>query len=192
MYNGLFAFLGSTFWVLFLRDIRCGKQNTIYETILFANMSAHFIWDTVYMQYQGFLDFGNFLHHVMGVLVYGTAVVWQHNLYLGMLHFVPGESTNVAMHLREFIKRFGMRCTWAYYTNEYYYCGAYMICRGIFIPCVYYFWYTCESSGPLYLIFFPIHIVQSWYYVSKLPKMWRVRDKERVLLKKAKLTLAHS
>ena len=106
-----------------------------------------------------------------------------------MLHFVPGESTNAAMHLRELIKRFGMRYTWSFYANEYYYCGAYMICRGIFIPCVYYFWYTCDSSGPFYLIFFPIHVVQSWYYVAKLPKMWRVRDKERSMLKKAKLTL---
>jgi hypothetical protein len=76
LYNGLGAFLTSAYWVLFIRDIECGKQNSLYETILFCNMSAHLLWDTIFMKYKGFLDFGNFLHHVMGCIVYGSGIYY--------------------------------------------------------------------------------------------------------------------
>ena len=152
-------------------------------------MTAHFLWDTIYLHYKGILDFGNLLHLFMGGLVYGSGLLFQHNLYLGLLHFVPGEATNAAMHLREILKRLGLRYSLSYYANEYYYCYAYMICRGLFIPCVYYFWYSCESTGPIFLVFYPVHIVQSWYYVSQLPKMIRWRNAERDKFKKAKVTL---
>ena len=93
------------------------------------------------------------------------------------------------MHIREIVKRFGMRYTWTYYANEYYYCITYMICRGLIIPSLYYFYCVCESSGPVFMALFPPHILQSWYYVSQLPKMIKVRNGERVKLAKAKLTL---
>lgn len=73
-YNGFGAFLAALYWVVFIRDIECGKKNSLYETILFANMSAHFIWDTIFMQYKGFLDFGNFLHHFMGTISYMSGI----------------------------------------------------------------------------------------------------------------------
>lgn len=93
------------------------------------------------------------------------------------------------MHLREIYKRIGWRYTWSYYLNEYYYSGAYMLCRGLIIPCVFYFFWNCESTGPIFLGLYLPHVLQNWYYVSKLPKMWKTRDIERIKLKKAKLTL---
>jgi hypothetical protein len=106
-----------------------------------------------------------------------------------MIHVAFGDATNASMHLREILKRFGLRYTWSYYANEYYYCITYMICRGLCIPFIYYIFWTCDSSGPFVLIFFPIHIVQNWYYVSQLPKLIKVRNTERAKLMKAKLTL---
>ena len=102
---------------------------------------------------------------------------------------MPGDATNAAMHLREIFKRFGMRYTLSYYMNEYYYCFAYMLCRGLIIPCIFYFYWSCESSGPFFMLFYPPHVLQSWYYVSQLPRMVKFRKSEEVKLKKAKLTL---
>ena len=36
---------------------------------------------------------------------------------------------------------------------------------------------------------FIVHILQNWFYVSKLPKLVASRNKERAQLRKAKLTL---
>jgi hypothetical protein len=110
-------------------------------------------------------------------------------MYLNMIHILPGDVTNASMHLREILKRLGMRYTWSYYMNEYYYCAAYMLCRGLIIPCLFYLFWTCESTGPFFMILYPPHVLQSLYYVSKLPKMWRMRSSEIVKLKKAKHTL---
>ena len=106
-----------------------------------------------------------------------------------MIHILPGDATNASMHLREILKRFGLRYSWSYYANEYYYCCAYMICRGLIIPCLFYFYWTCESTGPFFMTFYPPHVVQSWYYVSQLPKMIKIRNGERIKLAKAKLIL---
>jgi hypothetical protein len=189
LYNGFGAFLASAYWILFIREIECGKKNSLYETIVFSNMCAHLLWDTVYMKYKGFLDFGNFLHHVMGTISYGSGIYYQHNMYLNMIHILPGDVTNASMHLREILKRLGMRYTWSYYMNEYYYCAAYMLCRGLIIPCLFYLFWSCESSGPFFMVLYPPHVLQSLYYVFKLPKMWRMRSSEIVKLKKAKHTL---
>lgn len=189
LYNGFGAFLVSTYWWLFVRDIQCGKQNSLIETILFANMSAHLLWDTLFMKYQGFLDFGNLLHHFMAVVVYNSGLYFQHNMYMNIMHIFFGDMTNAPMHLREIFKRFGMRYTWCYYFNEYFYCAGYMFCRGLVIPILSYVYFTCDSTGPIFLFFYPIHVVQSLYYVSCLPKMWGIRNSERTKLKKAKLTL---
>jgi hypothetical protein len=93
------------------------------------------------------------------------------------------------MHIREILKRFGMRYTRAYYFNEYFYSYLYMLCRGLLIPSIYYLIWTCESAGPIWVILYPIHLFQNFYYVSLLPKMIKVRKAEEVKLAKAKLTL---
>ena len=105
------------------------------------------------------------------------------------MHLLPGEFTNASMNLREILKRLGMRYTWSYYMNEYYYCATYMICRGVIIPCLFYVFWSCESTGPILLAIYPPHLLQCLYYVSKLPKLWRMRSAEVVKLKKAKLKL---
>jgi hypothetical protein len=74
LYNGFGAFLASAYWVLFIREIECGKKNSLYETILFSNMCAHLFWDSIFMKYKGFLDFGNLLHHIMGTVSYGSVI----------------------------------------------------------------------------------------------------------------------
>jgi hypothetical protein len=188
-YNGFGAFLVALYWVIFIREIECGKKNSLYETILFCNMCAHFIWDSLFMKYKGFLDFGNFLHHFMGTIVYGSGIYFQHNLYLNMMHIVAGDATNAAMHFREILKRFGLRYSLSYYTNEYYYSYTYMFCRGVVIPALFYFYWSCDSTGPFFMCFYPPHVLQNFYYVSQLPKMIRVRKGEEVKLKKAKHTL---
>ena len=110
-------------------------------------------------------------------------------MYLNTIHLIFGDLTNASMHLREILKRFGMRYTWSYYLNEYYYCATYMICRGLIIPSLFYLFWTCESSGPFSMIIYPVHVLQSLYYVTQLPKLWKIRNGEVVKLMKAKHTL---
>jgi len=110
-------------------------------------------------------------------------------MYLCVIHVVPTEATNAAMHLREILKRLGMRYTLSYYFNEYFYSYMYMLCRGLIIPCIFYLYWNCESTGPIMLALYPPHILQNFYYVSLLPKMVKTRKGEEVKLQKAKLTL---
>ena len=103
-YNGLSFFLASLYWTLFLYDPKCGRQNTTFEVVMFSNVVSHFVMDAIFMQWHGFLDFGNLLHHFMGTLVYGTAVIHGYNVYLCVLHILPGDATNASMHLRDLLR----------------------------------------------------------------------------------------
>ena len=189
MYNGAGMFCVSLYWYLNDNDYSCSKRNTRLEIFTFCNLAAHFIWDLTFMWWHGFLDMGNFMHHAFGITIYYTTLFQQYNFNFTMMHLLPGEFTNVSMHIREVFKRLGYRYTWLYYFNEYFYCFFYTTCRTIWIPWVYLYIFPCESANPVIWVFYPCHCVQSWYYVSKLPKLWSMRNEERSKLKKAGLTL---
>ena len=38
---------------------------------MLVNTFGHFTWDMIFMKYNGFLDMGNLIHHVMGIVSYG-------------------------------------------------------------------------------------------------------------------------
>lgn len=189
VYHGVFAWACAVYWHLFVNDRSCSKKISDLELMMLANTSAHFIWDVAFMKYYGFLDMGNLIHHIMGIVTYYFTAYQQHNHNLLCLNILPAEFSNVNMHLREIYKRLGMRYTWAYYFNEYQYCFTYIVCRSIWIPICYYWMYTCETLNPAVLIIYPLHCVMSWYYVSMLPPMIKARNRELKKLKDNKLTL---
>lgn len=138
MYAGAATFIFPLYWVLFSADYTCGRFNSPFEIVIFSSLAGHYISDTLFMYYHGFLDFGNLLHHFMGILAYSQGLYFQHNFYQLMPHLVVGEITNVNMHLREVYRRMGWRYTWTYYFNEYQYSYMYMLARGVLIPACFY------------------------------------------------------
>jgi len=189
IYHGISAWALSMYWHFVDRDLTCSKRISDLELLMLVNTSAHFIWDLAFMTYNGFLDTGNLIHHTMGIVTYAFTIYQQHNFNVLVAHLLPGEFSNVNMNLREVYKRIGWRYTWAYYSNEYVYCFTYIVCRTIWIPAVYYWMYTCDTTNPAVLIIFPLHCVMSWYYVSLLPKMVKARNKELATFAKAKITV---
>lgn len=189
VYHGIVAFLMGLYWYIARNDRTCSKKIDDYELIMLVNTSGHFIWDVIFMKYHGFLDTGNLIHHLMGITTYYFGAYAQYNHNLIALNILPAELTNVNMHLREVFKRIGWRYTWAYYWNEYQYCFLYIICRSIWIPACYYWMYICDTINPAVLIIYPMHCVMSWYYVSMLPKLIKMRTVELKKIKKAGLKL---
>ena len=108
MYNGAGAWCIALYWYLYDNDRSCSKRNTTIEIVTFCNVGAHFIWDCIFMKWYGFLDFGNLMHHVFGIITYYCTLYQQFNMNFMMLHLLPGEFTNVSMHLREVFKRLGL------------------------------------------------------------------------------------
>lgn len=89
----------------------CGKPNTILEMVIVANTFGHFMMDLAYMQYKGFLDNGNLIHHILGLSTYWMCVgTPNHGNFLSYI-MLPGEFSNVPMHLREIYKLVGWRYT---------------------------------------------------------------------------------
>lgn len=189
IYHGVFAWLTAIYWHTTVNDRSCSKRISDLELMMLVNTSAHFVWDCAFMKYHGFLDMGNLIHHVMGIVTYYMTAYQQYNHNLLCLNILPAETTNVNMHLREIYKRLGLRYSWAYYFNEYQYCFGYIICRSIWIPICYYWMITCETTNPSVLIIYPLHCVMSMYYVSCLPPMIKARNKELAKFKAAKITL---
>jgi hypothetical protein len=126
------------YWAFFMADYSCGKVNSDFEIIIFSSVSGHFVADMLFMWYHGFLDFGNFLHHFMGIFVYVQLFYFQHNFNQLVLHLLAAEITNVNMHIREVYRRMGWRYTWLYYVNEYQYSFMYMTIRALVIPALFY------------------------------------------------------
>lgn len=189
VYHGVVAWTMGLYWHITNNDRSCSKRIDNFELIMLANTSAHFIWDCAYMKYHGFLDMGNLIHHIMGIVTYYFTAFQQYNHNLLCLNILPAEFTNVNMHLREIYKRIGWRYTWAYYLNEYQYCLGYIVCRSIWIPACYYWMFPCETTNPAVMIIYPLHCVMSWYYVSLLPPMIKSRNKELAKFKQAKISL---
>jgi hypothetical protein len=189
IYHGIIAWSMGMYWHIFANDLSCSKKITDLELIMLVNTTGHFIWDVAFMKYNGFLDMGNLIHHMMGIITYFLTLYQQHNHNLLVLNILPAEFSNVNMHLREIYKRIGWRYTWAYYFNEYQYCFTYIVCRLIWIPACYYWMITCDTSNPAVIIIYPLHCVMSWYYVSLLPPMIKGRNKELAQFKAAKIPL---
>lgn len=178
IYHGVVAWSMGVYWHLTVNDRSCSKRISDLELAMLVNTWAHFFWDVAFMKYHGFLDTGNLIHHIMGLVSYSFTLFQQHNHNLLCLNILPAEFSNVNMHLREVYKRFGWRYTWAYYFNEYQYIFTYIVCRSLWIPACYYWMYTCDTTNPSVMIIYPMHCVMSWYYVSLLPPMLKARNKE--------------
>jgi hypothetical protein len=178
MYNGYLAFFLGLYWYVATNDRTCSKKIDTMELIMVASTGAHFTWDLIYMKYHGILEIGNLIHHTMGISSYYLTFYQQMNANLLVLNLFPAEFTNFNMHFREVLKRIGWRYTWTYYANEYLYSYLYIICRVFWIPAIYYWMVTCDTTNPIVLILYPLHSIMGWYYVSMLPKMIRVRTRE--------------
>jgi len=132
---------------------------------------------------------GNFMHHFMGITSYGCTVFSQHNYNLMALNLLPGELTGANMHIRDIFRRIGWRYTMTFYANDYIYAFGYIVLRLTWLPAVYYWIWPCPTANPCLVIMYPIHVVQSWYYILKLPKMIKERNVERAMLTKAGLKI---
>jgi hypothetical protein len=178
MYHGYASFILTLYWHFAALDTTCSKKNSDLELFIMVSSAAHFFWDLIYMKYHGILEFGNLLHHSMGLSSYYFGAYSQRNMNMLVMNLLPAELTNFNMHIREVLKRIGWRYTWIYYVNEYLYSYLYIFCRAIWIPAIAYWVYTCDTINPIVVIFYPVHILQGLYYVSLLPKMIRVRTTE--------------
>lgn len=138
----------------------CGKTNTLLEMIIISNTFGHFVVDLIYMQYKGFLDRGNLIHHTLGLTVYFLHVVSpNHGNFLAYIMF-PGEWSNVAMHFREIFKHIGMRYTKTYLAVEKFYFFSYMFGRLVvygyaLIFCL----FGCSEIWLILKISFPLHML---------------------------------
>lgn len=170
-YHGASSTMLSMYWHLTQFSTECSRKNSTYELVMLANTGAYLFMDTVFMIWEKFLDKGNLIHHLFGISTYYTiAYVGYDYTYMAM-HLLPGEFSNVAMHMREILKRMGMRYTKAYYVNDFIYYFEYLACRVFWIPAIYYFVFTCPTSNPVSMIIYPLHIIMSWYYCSNIPPM---------------------
>ena len=121
MYNGAGSCCIAVYWYLYDNDRSCSKRNSTLEVITFSSMAAHFTWDCIFMKWNGFLGNGSLIHHLFGIFSYYFTLFQQHNLNFFMIHLLPAEFSNVSMHMREVIKRIGMRFTLSYYFDYYLY-----------------------------------------------------------------------
>jgi hypothetical protein len=187
-YHALTATLFAFIWHLVDRDLSCSKRITDFELLMLVNTWTHLVWDLIFMKYYDMLDFGNVMHHMIGIVGYTFTVYSQHNFNVLCINLLSGEITTTAMHVRDIIRRMGWRYTMTFYANDFFYAFGYMFCRSWWLPSAYYWIYPCETINPTVFIMYPIHCIQSWYYVCKLPKMvtmrnWEIKKLERSGLK---------
>lgn len=177
-YHGLSAMAFSFYWHFTQFDITCSKGITDLELAMGVNTSMHLLMDLLFMKYNGFLDTGNLIHHIFGILGYLSCSYLQFNFGFLAYHLLPAEISNVQMNMREILKRIGWRYTKSYYFNEYQYFILYFCARTMWIPSCYYFMFMCETINPITAIIFPLHILMNYYYASHIPKMAKQRYDE--------------
>jgi hypothetical protein len=157
--HGVMNTLLAAYWYATKFDMTCGKTNSILEMVIMSNTFGHFIIDLVYMQYKGFLDMGNLIHHSFGLGTYFLFLVTpNHGNFLAFIMW-PGEWSNVAMHYREILKKIGWRYTTTYYLNEKYYFLSYIFGRTVVYGYgLVFHMYNCSEIWLCLKIIFPLHI----------------------------------
>jgi len=118
-FHGLAATLGSGYFALYHLDIACGHKNTKGETLLLCNTAAFLVSDLIYMTVNRFLDVGNLLHHMLGIVAYSFSFSAQRDACYLAFHLFPGEVSNIQMNMREVFRKIGMRYTKLYFHNEF-------------------------------------------------------------------------
>jgi TLC domain len=189
-YHSVLAVVLPLIWLYFENDYTCGKKISDLELIILINTWGFHLFDMLFMQYHGTLDMGNFLHHFMGTIVYAFVFYQQHNFNAYAIHLILAEITTTSMHVRDILRAIGWRYTLTFYINDYYYGYGYILFRFFLMPLPYFFmYYGCRTSNPALLVLYPAHVLQSWFYVSKLPKMIRRRTQEMKKLRSAGLKI---
>jgi hypothetical protein len=188
-YHGAVAVILSLYWYATMYTTENSRKITPFELVMLSHTGGYLTMDTVFMWTEGFLDMGNFIHHFIGVLVYYSIAYLQYDYTFMAIHLLPGEFSNVAMHMREILKRMGLRYTKAYYLNDFCYYFEYLGCRTVWIPSIYYLIFNCPTTGPLQLCIYPFHVVMSWYYCSFIPKLIFQRFQEYQKIQKEKIPM---
>ena len=119
IYHAFLALGLSSYWYITDFDMSNSKKNTNLELNLAANTAMFLVLDAIFMKINGFLEAGNFWHHVFGFVGYTSTAYLQYNMGFIAMVLWPAEITNVQMNLREIYKRIGWRYTKAYYFNEF-------------------------------------------------------------------------
>ena len=117
--HGLVATLGSGYYALYYLDLTCGHKNTYPETLVLCNTAAFLISDLIYMTMNRFLDVGNLLHHMLGIVAYSFSFTAQTDACYLAFHVFPGEVSNIQMNMREVFRKIGLRYTKLYFNNEF-------------------------------------------------------------------------
>eukprot|EP00347_Sterkiella_histriomuscorum_P019634 403340875 len=182
--HGFAAICLSGYYGLYELNFTCGKQNTYTETFVVAHTGAFLLADFIYMLVNGFLDIGNLVHHMLGIVSYSYAFYTQKDLCYLAFHLFPGEISNIQMNLREIFRKIGMRYTKTYFHNEFQYLTIYLLARMFWIPSIFYFIFTCPDAGIVIKILYPIHCLQSFYYCMQMLTLLRQRYAELQKLNK--------
>jgi hypothetical protein len=106
-----------------------------------------------------------------------------------MLNILPAEISNPGKNLREIIKRIGLRFTKLYYLNDIVFFSMHVFCLSFWIPPVYYWMVTCETTHPILLILYPIHVYRGFPFVVEMSGLLLTRFRELKKLKAAKVEL---
>lgn len=69
-YHGGLAFILGIIWYVTQFTTEYTRKNNLYELIMLSNTSSYLVIDALFMWSEGFLDGGNLLHHVFGILGY--------------------------------------------------------------------------------------------------------------------------
>jgi hypothetical protein len=169
--HGLIATLAGAYYSIYYLDLTCGKKNTYLEVGIMCNTHAFLLADLIYMTTKGFLDVGNLLHHMLGIVAYSSVFASQRDACYFAFHLLPGEISNIQMNMREVFRKIGLRYTKLYFNNEFQYLVIYLIARMLWIPSIYYFIFTCPSCGLVPQVLYPIHCLQSFYYCVQMMKL---------------------
>lgn len=188
-YHGASAVLMSLYWYFTDFNLQYGRRNSVLELCMLSNTMAYLTLDGIFMKWENFLDFGNLMHHCIGIAVYSQFAYSGFDYSIMAYHLLPGEISNVAMHLREIIKRCGLRYSKIYYLNDYSYYIEYLCCRTIWIPTTYYWLFNAPTVSPIAKLIFPLHVVQSWYYCTQIPPLMIQRWKEFQKIQKLKVPI---
>lgn len=168
----------------------CGALNTPLQRFVMVFSTSYFIYDLIFMYFEGILDRAMTIHHPL--CIFGMVLPLYENISgnFCMLAIFISEISNPAMHIRSMLRETGRRYTKGYEVAEIAFISLYFYGRFFAAFSIVHETLKCQSNHMFLKLTCMGLMVQSYYFIVLLAQILMKRIKEVLDRKKKGVKLS--
>ena len=129
--HGLVSFIYGAYHYFYFNPPECGMMNNQLQRQCLMFSISYFFYDTFCMLFEKTIDRFIVIHHFFSILGLWIPYIENQNGIYSMVGIFVTEVSNPAMYIKNFLRMFGKRWTFAYECGELLFLSMYFLGRAI-------------------------------------------------------------